>query len=264
VAEAFRSLRTNLHFTAINKEKKIMLFTSTFPREGKSTITANEAVAISQTGARVLIVDCDLRRSSLHEKFGHSKTPGLSEILTGDVTFEKAKHKTGIPGLDLISAGTAPPNPSELLGSEAMRQFLLIQRENYDYIIIDAPPVLAVTDAPILTMISDIVILIMEAGRVPIKAAQHMRETLATLQASVAGLVMNDKTGKGESYGYYGGRYYRYGKGYGYGSRYGYGYDYGYGYYSDDESKNHKKVHRWEKLLKFLPDKWQKKIKKMF
>jgi len=242
VAEAFRSLRTNLHFTAINKEKKIMLFTSTFPREGKSTITANEAVVIAQTGARVLIIDCDLRRSSLHEKFGHGKTPGLSEILTGDVTFEKAKHKTAIRGLDLISAGTTPPNPSELLGSEAMRQFLLIQRENYDYIIIDAPPVLAVTDAPILAMISDIVILVMEAGRVPIKAAQHMRETLTSLQASVAGLIINDKTGKGESYGYYGGRYYGYGKGYGY----------GYDYYSDEEHKHHKKLPWWEKIKKVL------------
>jgi tyrosine-protein kinase Etk/Wzc len=163
--------------------------------------------------------------------------------------------------LDLISAGTTPPNPSELLGSEAMRQLLLTQRENYDYIIIDAPPVLAVTDAPVLATISDIVVLIMEAGRVPIKAAQHMRETLSSLQASVAGLIMNDKTGKGESYGYYGGRYYRYGKGYGYGTRYGYGYDYGYGYYSDEESKNHKKVHRWEKLLKFLPEKIQKVLR---
>jgi tyrosine-protein kinase Etk/Wzc len=258
VAEAFRSLRTNLHFTAINKEKKIMLFTSTFPREGKSVITANEAVVISQTGARVLIIDCDLRRSSLHEKFGHSKTPGLSEILTGDITFEKAIHKTGIHGLDLISAGTTPPNPSELLGSEAMRQLLLTQRENYDYILIDAPPVLAVTDAPVLAMISDIVVLIMEAGRVPIKAAQHMRETLTTLQASVAGLVINDKTGKGESYGNYGGRYYRYGKGY----RYGYGYDYGYGYYSDEETKPHRKISRWEKFIKLLPDKWLNKFKK--
>jgi tyrosine-protein kinase Etk/Wzc len=259
VAEAFRSLRTNLHFTAINKEKKIMLFTSTFPREGKSTITANEAVVIAQTGARVLIIDCDLRRSSLHEKFGHSKTPGLSEILTGDITFEKAIHKTGINGLDLISAGTNPPNPSELLGSEAMRRLLVTQRGNYDYIIIDAPPVLAVTDAPVLATISDIVILIMEAGRVPIKAAQHMRETLVSLQASVAGLIINDKTGKGESYGYYGGRYYRYGKGYGYGYGYGHGYDYGYGYYSDQDHKQHKHVPWWEKLLKAVSEKWKKR-----
>jgi tyrosine-protein kinase Etk/Wzc len=98
----------------------------------------------------------------------------------------------------------------------------------------------------------------MEAGRVPIKAAQHMRETLTTLQASVAGLVINDKTGKGESYGNYGGRYYRYGKGY----RYGYGYDYGYGYYSDEETKPHRKISRWEKFIKLLPDKWLNKFKK--
>jgi tyrosine-protein kinase Etk/Wzc len=247
-AEAFRSLRTNLHYTAINKEKKIMLFTSTFAREGKSTITANEAVVISQTGAKVLIVDCDLRRSSLHEKLGHSKTPGLTEILTGDVTFEKAKHNTGIPNLDLISAGTTPPNPSELLGSEAMRQFLITQRDKYDYILIDAPPALAVTDAPVLATISDIVILIMEAGRVPVKAAQHVRETLAALQVSVGGLVMNDKTGKGETYGYYGGRYYRYGKGYGY----------GYGYYSDEDQKPPAKK-PWEKTLR---DTWKRIIKR--
>jgi tyrosine-protein kinase Etk/Wzc len=249
VAEAFRALRTNLHFSAINKQKKIMLFTSTFPGEGKSIITANEAIVLSQTGARVLVVDCDLRRSSLHKKFGHSKTPGLSEILTGDVTFEKAKHNSGIPGLDLVTAGTTPPNPSELLGSEAMRQFLLTQREKYDYILIDAPPVLAVTDAPVLATISDIVILIMEAGRVPVKAAQNMRETLATLQASVAGLIINDKTGKGESYGYYGSRYYRYGR------------RYGYGYYSENELKTNGKKELWEK---FIPEKLRKRFKKLF
>ena len=242
-AEAFRSLRTNLHFTAINKEKKIMLFTSTFPQEGKSTITANEAIAISQTGARVLIIDCDLRRSSLHEKFGHSKTPGLSEVLTGDITFEIALHDTGIPNLDLITAGTTPPNPSELLGSEAMRQFLLARKDNYDFIIIDAPPVLAVTDAPVLTAVADIVILVMEAGRVPIKAAQHMRDALANLQVPIAGMIINDKTGKGESYGYYGGRYGRYGKGY------------GYGYYAGEDHKP-QKISTWQKLL---PGNWKKK-----
>jgi tyrosine-protein kinase Etk/Wzc len=247
VAEAFRSLRTNLHFTAINKDKKIILVTSTFPGEGKSIISSNLANIFTQTGARVLLIDCDLRRSSLHTQFGHSKTPGLSELLTGDVTFAEAKHDVGITGLDLITAGTTPPNPSELLGSEVMRQVLLSQRENYDYIIIDAPPVLAVTDAPVLTTISDIVILIMEAGRVPIKAAQHMREILTTMHASVAGIIINDKSGKGESYGYYGGRYYRYGK------------EKHYGYYSDEEPKPKGKVYWWEK---FIPEKWLSKLKK--
>jgi len=254
-SEAFRALRTGLHFSAINKDKKTMLFTSSFPREGKSTISSNTAIVMAQTGARVLIVDCDLRRSSLHEKFGCSKTPGLSEVLTRDVTIEQAINKTAMPGLDLLSAGTTPPNPSELLGSEEMRQLLLSQRDNYDYIVIDAPPVLAVTDAPVLTMLSDIVVLVMEAGRVPIKAAQHMREILGRLNAPIAGIVMNDKTGKGEQYSYYGRSYY--GKAYGYRS----GYGYGYGYYSDEEPQQTRKGHRWEN---YIPEKLRRKIKNSF
>jgi len=268
-AEAFRSLRTNLHFSAIQREKKIMLVTSSFPSEGKSIISANLANILSQTGARVLIIDCDLRRSSLHTKFGHSKTPGLSELLAGDITFTAAIHDIGIPGLDLITAGTTPPNPSELLGSEAMRQFLLDQRAAYDNIVIDAPPLLAVTDAPVLTEISDLVVLVMEVGRVPIAAARHMREMLATIKAPVAGLVINDKTGKGEAYGYgrYGGKYYRYGKSKGYG--YGYGYSSGYGYYSDEDKphKPKKKSPWWKKIVgkgweKFVSKRWKSLVDK--
>ncbi|HRU78824.1 MAG TPA: polysaccharide biosynthesis tyrosine autokinase, partial [Rectinema sp.] len=208
VSEAFRALRTSLHFSGINKENKIILITSSFPQEGKSIVSSNLSSVIAQTKARVLIIDCDLRRSSLHEKFGYSKTPGLSEILTGDITFAKAIHDTGIDGLDLISAGTNPPNPSELLGSEAMRQLITTQRKNYDYIVIDAPPVMAVSDAPVLTSVCDLVVLVVEAGRVPIKIAQRMREMLSTIKAPVAGIVFNDKSGKGETYEYYGSRYY--------------------------------------------------------
>ncbi len=247
VAEAFRSLRTSLHFSAISRDKKIILITSTFPGEGKSLISANLAHTLSQTGTQVLIIDCDLRRSSLHIKFGLTKIPGLTELLTGDAAFSEACHQAVIPGIDLITAGTTPPNPSELLGSEPMRQLLRENREKYDYIIIDAPPVLAVTDAPVLTSLADMVILVMEVGRVPLKAAQHMREMLANVQAPVAGLVINDKERKGESYGYYGGKYYHGGYG---GHGYGPGYDYssGYGYYSDDVPKA-AKVFWWKKLL---------------
>ena len=235
VSEAFRALRTSLHFSGINKENKIILITSSFPQEGKSIVSSNLSSVIAQTKARVLIIDCDLRRSSLHEKFGHSKTPGLSEILTGDITFAKAIHDTGIDGLDLISAGTNPPNPSELLGSEAMRQLITTQRKNYDYIVIDAPPVMAVSDAPVLTSVCDLVVLVVEAGRVPIKIAQRMREMLSTIKAPVAGIVFNDKSGKGETYEYYGSRYY--GKGY------------GYGYYSDENGNGKNKSSTIKKLL---------------
>jgi tyrosine-protein kinase Etk/Wzc len=238
VAEAFRSLRTSLHFSAINRDKKIILLTSTFPGEGKSTISANLANTLSQTGARVLIVDCDLRRSFLHDKFRCDKVPGLAELLTGDSDFTTVKHHTAIPNLDLVTAGTTPPNPAELLGSEAMRGFLTAQRDNYDHIVIDAPPVLAVTDAPVLTAMADMVLVVLEAGRVPLKAAQRMREMLTTVQAPVAGLVVNDKTGKGESYGYYGGGYYRY------------GYGYGYGYYGDEDSAAKSKKSWWKRLMR--------------
>jgi len=248
VAEAFRSLRTSLHFSAINRNKKIILITSTFPSEGKSVVTANLANTMALTGLRVLVVDCDLRRSSLHDKFGISKVPGLTEVLTGDTTFREVLHEAVIPGIDMISAGTTPPNPAELLGSEAMSQFLIAHRDEYDHIFIDAPPVLAVTDAPVLTTLSDIVLVVMEAGRVPVKAAQHMREMLANVQAPVAGFVMNDKTGRGETYGYYGSRYYRYGK-----------YGDGFGYYSDDEFKPREKTALWGKII---PEKWRSKLNK--
>ena len=250
VAEAFRSLRTSLHFSAIGKDKKILLITSTFPQEGKSLISANLANIFSQTGARVLIIDCDLRRPSLHEKFGHSKTPGLSEILTGDETFEKAKHNTGIAGLDLITAGTAAPNPAELLGSEQMRQFLLDRRQQYDYIILDAPPVMAVTDAPVLTAVVDMTILIIEAMRVPIKVARHMRELLASIHAPISGFVMNNKTEESEAYQYYGGRYYRY----------GYKYGHGYGYYSDRKPEQKIKLPLWKEIFVGRKTSFWKKI----
>ena len=205
IAEAFRALRTSLHFSAINREKKVLLTTSTFPGEGKSTISANLAITLSQTGARVLLIDGDMRLPSLHSKFGHSKLPGLSEVLAGDVPVASVYHDTGIPNLSLISAGTTPPNPSELLGSEKMADLLTALRAQYDYIIIDAPPVLAVTDAPLLTNRCDLVIVVLETERVPVKAAQRMVEMLTNVGAPVGGIVINDKSGTNmERYGYYG------------------------------------------------------------
>ncbi|MDZ4184060.1 MAG: polysaccharide biosynthesis tyrosine autokinase [Desulfuromonadales bacterium] len=208
IAEAFRSLRTSLHFSAINREKQILIVTSTFPGEGKSTIAANLAITLSQTGARVLVIDGDLRRPSLHSKFKHSKIPGLSELLAGDVASATVLHDTGIANLTLMTAGTIPPNPAELLGSEKMADLLTALRAQYDHIIIDAPPVLAVTDAPLLTNRCDLVLVVLETERVPVKAAQRMVEMLANVQAPVGGIVINDKSNSSmERYGYYGRNY---------------------------------------------------------
>jgi len=238
-AEAFRSLRTSIHFSSSAKEKKVLLVTSTLPGEGKSTISTNLSVIKGQTGARVIIIDGDLRRPSLHNRFGYPKEPGLSEILIGDADVSSLVHNTGIPGVDFISSGTTPPNPSELLGSEKMREFLESLRAVYDFVIVDAPPVLAVTDAPMLTNMVDIVALVVELGRVPVKAAQRTVEVLRDVQAPIAGLIVNDKSARSETYGYYGGRYYGY--------RYGYG---GYGYYGEEDRAAKMKQSFWKRFFK--------------
>jgi tyrosine-protein kinase Etk/Wzc len=217
-AEAFRSLRTAIHYSAINRPKKVLLVTSSFPGEGKTTISANLAVVLAQTGARVLLVGCDLRRPTLHELFGNQRTPGLVELLSGDADLASVRHDTGIANFDFISAGTTPPNPAELLGSEQMRQLLQSLGEQYDHVVIDAPPSLAVTDAQVLTTMADLAVVVLETGRVPLKAARHLQELLSSVKAPVAGLILNDKSRQQEGY---------------YGSYGGYGY-YG-GYYGDDE-----------------------------
>jgi tyrosine-protein kinase Etk/Wzc len=207
-AEAFRSLRTALHFASSDRGRRITLITSSFPGEGKSTVSANLGVTLTQTGARVLLVDCDLRRPSLHERFGQDKVPGLTEIITGDKTMDEVVRTAGDSGLDFIGAGTIPPNPAELLGSEPMARLLLDCRERYDHVILDAPPSLAVTDTPLLSTRADQMVVVLEAGRVPVKAVARVRDVLAATGRPLAGFVFNDKQQLGEGYGY---GYYGYG-----------------------------------------------------
>lgn len=216
-SEAFRLLRTGLHFCGVRKVKKVILVTSTFPGEGKSTVASNLAITLVQSGAKVLVVDCDLRRPTLHEKFDQPRGTGLSEVLVGDIAAANAIRPTSIEGLHLLQSGAHPPNPAELLGSEAMDRFVAEMRELYGHVILDAPPILAVTDAPLLTQISDLVVLVLEAGRVPLKAALRTREMLFAAAAPVAGIVVSDKDANATAYGY--------------------GYGYGYGYASEQEGK---------------------------
>ena len=215
-AEAFRSLRTSIHYSGLKKAKQVLLISSTFPGEGKTTVSANLAVTLAQTGGRVVLVGCDLRLPTLHTLFNHPNTPGLTEVLVGDASLEQAIRPTGLFNLDFISAGTTPPNPAELLGSEAMTSVLAQLRQRYDTILLDAPPLLAVTDAAVLTTQADLVLLVLQVGRVPVKLAGRSRDVLGSVQAPVAGVILNDKSGKGvQYYGYYGrGGYSAYGYGY--------------------------------------------------
>jgi len=244
VSEAFRGLRTAIHFSSFKHDSKVLMITSSFPGEGKTTIAANLALTFAQAGNRVVMVDCDLRRPSLNSVFEHSRTPGVTEVLAGDVSWKVAMHTTDIDNISLLSAGTIPPNPAELLCSDSMRGLLDELRANYDIVIIDAPPVIPVTDAPLLTALTDLVVVVVESGRIPLKAAQRMKELLQSVQAPVAGFVLNDRTSLySDSYGYYGKGYY--GKGY-YGRRY-----YGYAYYgADDQNETRSKKPWWRKLLR--------------
>jgi tyrosine-protein kinase Etk/Wzc len=210
-SEAFRALRTALHFSSLKKQKQVMLITSSFSGEGKSTIACNLAITLAHTGVRVLIIDCDLRRSTLHTQFGFERGEGLTELLAGDLLPSAALKPTSIEGLDLLRAGTIPPNPAELLGSEMMGRFIEEMRAIYAYIIIDAPPVLAVTDAPVLSALADLVLIVLETGKVPAKAAKRTKETLLAVSAPLAGIVISDRKFQSAGYGYG----YRFGYGYG-------------------------------------------------
>lgn len=207
-AEGFRALRTSLHFARLGQDKQVLLVTSALPGEGKSTISANLAVTIAQTGVKVLLIGCDLRKPTLHQMFAYPRTPGLSEVLIGDAGLDEALHRTQVEHLDCLGAGTTPPNPAELLNSPQMAALMVEVRRRYGVVILDAPPVLAVTDASILTAHSDTLLVVLAAGHVPVKAARRMRELLLQAEVTLAGLVLNDRSARG--FEYYGRDHYGY------------------------------------------------------
>jgi tyrosine-protein kinase Etk/Wzc len=233
-AEAFRSLRTALHFSTPDDRRQVLLLTSSFPGEGKSTVSANLAVTIAQTGARTLLIDNDLHKSRLHERLGVQKVPGVADVLAGDIDLSNAFQKTSVENLTILTAGTTSPNPSVLLSSEAMKELVAKLRQSFDRIVIDAPPTLPVADSIQLTSLADQVLIVLESGRVPAKAAERLSELLNTAKAPVAGFVFNNKEmQQGSGYGY------------------GYGKEYGYGYGQDDD-KSRKKSKDQNKLKKLL------------
>ncbi len=210
-AEAFLALRTNLLYTITNQKHKTVLLTSCMPDEGKSTVAVNLAATLAQTGARTLLVGCDLRRPSLYKALGETDTPGLTDLLmVGD---QSAVRKIEHLNLDFIPAGTEPPNPTQLLNSDKMHKFLDVANHKYDYVVLDAPPLLPVSDALILASRVDLNVMVIESCRVPEKLAQRAITSLHNHGASLAGVVLNDKTGKGAkyygAYSYYEGKYYQ-------------------------------------------------------
>jgi tyrosine-protein kinase Etk/Wzc len=203
-AEAFLALRTNLLYTITHQKHRTVLLTSCMPDEGKSTVAVNLAAALAQTGARTLLVGCDLRRPSLYKALGQAEIPGLTDlIVNGDQT---AVRRIEHLNLDFIPAGTEPPNPTQLLNSEKMHKFMEVVNHKYDYVVLDAPPLLPVADALILASRVDLNVLVIESCRVSEKLVKRVLRSLQNHGACIAGVVLNDKSGKGAKY--YGGSYY--------------------------------------------------------
>ena len=191
-SEAYRTLRTNVTFvSAEQRALQLICVTSPGPGDGKSTTAANLAITLAQQGAHTLLVDADLRRPLVHRAFNLVQEPGLTDVLVGKAALPEAVRPGVIPNLDVLPGGALPPNPSELLGSEAMRRLLEQLRSQYDSVIFDTPPALAVTDATVLAAGTDAVILVLWAGETEEAAAQRAVEMFRRVQARVAGSVLN-------------------------------------------------------------------------
>ncbi len=208
-AESFRTLRTGVLYSAPEGSLRTLLVTSPEPEDGKSTVAANLALALARSGRRVVLVDADLRRPSLLEALQPPQPFGLSDHLVGEVRLEDAVQPTRYPDLHFVPAGRTAPNPAELLGSERMREFLRTLRERFDVVVLDSPPVLAVTDAAVLARDADGVVLVVNPQTTHREAALRARRQLESLGARVLGFVFNAVALDGRR-GYYGYAYYGY------------------------------------------------------
>jgi succinoglycan biosynthesis transport protein ExoP len=204
MAESYRALRTSLLLTSSGAPPKTILITSALPQEGKTTTSINTAIVLAQKGTRVLLIDADLRRPSIHKTLGMGPRAGLSNVLTGGCAVQQAISRSSLlPNLFILPAGTPPPNPAELLASTQMFETIQELREHYDHIVIDTPPTLSVTDAVVLATRADAVVLVIRSGQTTKPALRRSREILAQVNARVAGVLLNAVNLDSPDYYYY-------------------------------------------------------------
>jgi exopolysaccharide transport family protein len=204
MAESYRALRTSLLLSNLGSPPKVIMITSALPQEGKTTTSINTAVVLAQKGVRVLLIDADLRRPSIHKTLGMGPHSGLSNVLTGSTTVDEAIVRSSLlPNLCVLPAGTPPPNPAELLASPNMRDVLQHLREQYDHIVIDTPPSLSVTDAVVLSPRADAVVLVIRSGQTSKQALRRSRDILFQVNAKVVGVLLNAVDLSSPDYYYY-------------------------------------------------------------
>jgi len=203
-SEAYRTLRLNLQFATLDAPLRTLLVTSPSPDEGKSTTLANLAVTVAQAEQRVIMVDCDLRRPRLHELFHLSNDLGLTTVMLDDQALSAPPlQDTGVAGLQLLASGPLPPRPADLLGSQRMERVLERLLADADLVILDAPPVMAVTDAVVLATKVDGVLLVVSAGTTKRENAQQAVERLRKVNAHIVGSVLNNAPLDATVHGYY-------------------------------------------------------------
>lgn len=210
IAEAYRTLRTNIQYSNIDRKIKTLVITSSGPMEGKTTTAVNLASTFAHQGSRVLLIDSDLRKPKVHEFFLFTNKNGLTNLIASHDDYKEYIVTCSIPNLDLLTSGIIPPNPSEILASDSMKQFIQQVSSDYDIVIIDAPPVGIVTDAAIISTYVDGTILVANSGRVEIGAIKQAKGLLEQVNANIIGVVLNKlekSDGKNKySYQYYYGR----------------------------------------------------------
>lgn len=224
-SEAYRGIRTGILFSSAEHQPQVISVTSSGPEEGKTLTLINLAVTMAQSGSKVIILDCDMRKPRLHALFGVSREIGMSNILVGGSSVKDAIKNTEIPNLDIIPCGPIPPNPSEILGSKRMESVLELLGKNYTRILLDSPPVTAVTDAVVLAKAVDGVLVVVRAGETPREIVQNGVENLRGVNANILGAILNGVNMGKDGYDYY--QYYYY-------------------YYGEDEKKSKKDRSRWK------------------
>ena len=229
VSEAYRTIRTNVQFSAVNKDLKTIVITSATANEGKSTTISNLGVVMAQAGQKVVIMDCDFRNPTQHKIF-QLPNKGLSNCVAMHKSVMDIIQHTDVEGLDILTSGPVAPNPSELLGSKGMDEVLETLGMEYDYVLIDAPPILPVTDAAVMAAKVDGVIMLTAWGNLNPAAAMDAKTRLVQAGANIIGVILNkvEVNTPGNSYGY------------------GYGYGYYY-YYGSEGKEDGEKKHRHSK-----------------
>ena len=210
VAETLRIVRTNIQFSAVDEKLKTILITSSLPGEGKSFISSNLAVTFALNNNKVLLVDCDMRKGRLHKIFNIDNEKGFSNLLIDDIDVDVRKYikKTEIENLSVITMGTIPPNPSELLSSARCKVVIDMLRNKFDYIIFDGTPVNGLTDSIIMASLVDKVVIVTSVGDTNVESLKNCKQSLENVDANIAGIVANKTPSTNSSYysyyGYYG------------------------------------------------------------